>query len=86
MDKLLTKSILSKLDIPQLPYCGFTDFEWQQKKNDVISEISALGFPIFIKPANLGSSIGISKVSFPEELELSIEVALRYDNRILAEK
>lgn len=86
MDKLLTKSVLSKIDIPQLPYIGFTDFDWSNQKDRVLADISALGFPLFIKPANLGSSIGISKVRSPEELEPAIDTALRYDRRILAEK
>lgn len=86
MDKLLTKSVLSRIDIPQLPYIGFTDFDWSNQKDRVLADISTLGFPLFIKPANLGSSIGISKVRSPEELEPAIDAALRYDRRILAEK
>lgn len=86
MDKIFTKAILAKNGIPQLPYYGFTDFDWHQKKETVLREIMSLGFPLFIKPANLGSSIGISKVISADTLISSIEEALKYDKRILVEQ
>jgi D-alanine-D-alanine ligase len=86
MDKIFTKAILGKSGIPQLPYYGFTDFDWNQKRETVLREIMALGFPLFIKPANLGSSIGISKVISEDTLVASIEEALKYDKRILVEQ
>jgi D-alanine-D-alanine ligase len=86
MDKIFTKAILSKFDIPQLPYYGFTDFDWREKREIVLKEAMSLGFPLFIKPANLGSSIGISKVISEDTLVASIEEALKYDKRILVEQ
>jgi len=86
MDKIFTKAILGKNGISQLPYYWFTDFDWQEKREAVLREIRSLGFPLFIKPANLGSSIGISKVVSIDTLITSIEEALKYDKRILAEQ
>ncbi len=86
MDKVITKAILEKFEIPQLPYVGFTDFDWHDAPEKVRGRIESLEYPIFIKPANLGSSIGISKVHSQEELDSSIGEALKYDKRILAEK
>jgi D-alanine-D-alanine ligase len=86
MDKLFTKAILDKIGIRQLPYVGFTSFDWKLSSDSIILEIESLGYPIFIKPANLGSSIGITKVKSRESLRRAIEDALVYDSRILAEK
>lgn len=86
MDKVMTKAILEKFEIPQLPYVGFTDFDWHDAPEKVRGKIESLEYPIFIKPANLGSSIGISKVHWRNELDLAIKEALKFDKRILAEK
>jgi D-alanine-D-alanine ligase len=86
MDKIFTKAILAKFDIPQLPYYGFTDFDWTERRETVLKEVRSLGLPLFIKPANLGSSIGISKVTSEQDITISIEEALKYDKRILVEK
>lgn len=86
MDKILTKAILEKFGIPQLPYFAFSRYDWNEKNSQIVQNIELLWYPIFIKPANLWSSIGISKVYSPEELIVSIQEALNYDTRILAEK
>jgi len=86
MDKIFTKAILEKFHIPQLPYYGFHDFDWRKNKSSVLECIAPLGYPLFVKPANLGSSIGISRVTSSEELIASIELALTYDKRVLVEK
>jgi D-alanine-D-alanine ligase len=86
MDKLFTKSLLPQYGIPLLPHFWFTDFEWSHNKDEVRRDVLSLGFPLFIKPANLWSSIGVARVTSEEELNTAIDNALRYDKRILAEK
>jgi D-alanine-D-alanine ligase len=86
MDKIFTKAILEKFDIPQLPYYGFTDFDWKENRETILKDVVSLGLPLFIKPANLGSSIGISKVTSEHAVVTCIEEALKYDKRILVEK
>ena len=80
MDKVITKYILEGLDIPYIPYLVIKD---KYKVNDIINEI---GFPMIIKPANGGSSIGISKVNNKKELISAIKKAEKYDSKILIEK
>ncbi len=86
MDKIITKAVLEKVGISQLPYFGFNLSEWHKSSERVIHEIGLLWYPIFIKPANLWSSIGITKVLSREKLEMAIENAFLYDSHILAEK
>lgn len=75
-DKLLTKIILEKHDIPQVPYTIY---------NEKI-DIDSLEYPLIVKPCKCGSSIGISVVNRKEELTTAIEVAMKYDSNIIIEK
>ncbi len=84
MDKIATKHILESVNIPQVAYVTITE---GQDINEKVSEIeSKLTYPVFIKPANMGSSVGVSKAENSEELCRSINVAFRYDSRILVEQ
>ena len=60
--------------------------EWRVNKKNVIQQIKSLNWPVIIKPARLGSSIGISKAKNQKELEFAIEVALHYDEKVIVEK
>lgn len=87
MDKILTKQLLREQNIPTTEYIFFDSEEWLNSKNRVLQAIrEKFGFPVFIKPAKLGSSIGIAKVKTDRELELAVEVATHYSERFLAEE
>jgi len=87
MDKITMKMILRECGIPVVDYVWFTDYEWFKRENELISEIeSKLGYPVIVKPANLGSSVGISKASNREELVKSIGYAEKFAQRIIVER
>lgn len=87
MDKIVMKKILSGMGLPILPYLWLTRDEWNNDKKGWINKVHyTLDYPVFIKPSNLGSSIGISMANNEEELIKGIEVASNYDKRILIEK
>ncbi len=87
MDKIMTKAILKAHDIPSVAYVWCTRREWETAPDSVLQQVTEqLGLPVFVKPANLGSSIGISKATTIEKLRESIEVAQHYDSRILIER
>ncbi len=89
MDKILTKTIFSNLKIPQVNYLVFENEDLNDKevKKKLIDEISKkLNFPVFVKPSNSGSSLGISKVINESELLQALEKAWEIDSRILVEE
>ncbi|HOJ64850.1 MAG TPA: D-alanine--D-alanine ligase family protein [Spirochaetota bacterium] len=87
MDKIVMKKIFSGMGLPVLPYIWFNRDDWAKDQKELINKIHyTLDYPIFIKPANLGSSIGISMAKNEEELIKGIEIANKYDKRILIEK
>ena len=87
MDKILMKAALKAAGLPVGDYLWFTAFDWQQEPDKWLAAVKAeLGFPCFIKPANLGSSVGISKAYNEQQLREAIEEALLYDLRVIAEK
>jgi len=86
MDKVLTKLLYQAKQIPTTDFIFFTKQEWGANKKHVIENIKqTLQLPVIIKPARLGSSIGITKVKTEKELEFAIEVALHYDEKVVAE-
>ncbi|MBO5288711.1 MAG: D-alanine--D-alanine ligase [Spirochaetales bacterium] len=87
MDKIVMKSIFSGIDLPVLPYIWFTRHDWIENSDEVIKKVRyTLDYPVFVKPANLGSSIGISMVNDEKDLINAIDVASKYDYRIIVEK
>lgn len=87
MDKDITKIILKNGGIPVVPGMVFYDFEWKKDKTAAVEKIKAeFGFPVFVKPANAGSSIGISKVKTAEDLKSAIDLAFGFDGKVLVEK
>lgn len=86
MDKILMKKVFDAHSIPVLPYTYFLRDEWENSNNNIIAKIEAeLKYPMFVKPSNLGSSIGISKATNREKLIEAINVAVNYDERIIVE-
>ena len=86
MDKITTKQIYRSESIPTTPFMYFTSNDWEEDKNKILQEAKKLNWPVFVKPARLGSSIGMAKVSSDEEFENACEVALHYDRRIIIEE
>lgn len=87
MDKVYTKYLLEKFSVKQAPYVIVNNYEYAEKPLDIIRKIeNKLPYPIFIKPSNSGSSVGISKAHNDEELSKGLEEALKYDRKILVEK
>src|SRR3989338_6453700 len=86
MDKVLTKMIYKANNIPTVDFVYFNLEEWRINKKNIIQQTKTLNWPVIIKPARLGSSIGISKAKNQKELEFGIEVALHYDEKVIAEK
>ena len=87
MDKIVMKKILSGIGLPILPYLWFTRDEWNKNQDEWINKVHyTLDYPVFVKPSNLGSSIGISMANNQDELITAIYVAAQYDKRILVEK
>lgn len=85
-DKVFTKKILDGCGIPQTPHIRL-DIEHARDFREVADEAGdKLGYPVFVKPANGGSSVGIYKVKEPEDLEDAVEKAFRYDRKVLIEK
>ncbi|KKY01641.1 D-alanine--D-alanine ligase [Paraclostridium benzoelyticum] len=87
MDKLICKKVFTQIGLPQVNYTYTTKWEFDISKNDELDRIEqTLNYPIFVKPANMGSSVGISKVSNRNELLIGINEALKYDRRIVLEQ
>ena len=88
MDKIMMKQFFRGAgDLPVLPDCWFTRSAWEKEREVILNEVeSKLGYPVFVKPANLGSSIGVSRADDREGLVDSIELAFDYDRRVLVEK
>lgn len=87
MDKILMKNVFEANGIPVLPYTYFLRGEWEKDKEGVLKKIEeTLNYPMFVKPSNLGSSIGISKAKDRDGLINAIEVAIRYDERVIVER
>jgi D-alanine-D-alanine ligase len=86
MDKIVMKSVFKGCGFPVLEGFHFTRNDWKACSEKVLNRIEeALKYPVFVKPANLGSSIGISKAADRNGLINAIEVAVLYDRRILVE-
>lgn len=86
MDKITMKMILRSEDIPVVDYVWFTDHQWQEDRNGLMDKIEGtLGYPVIVKPANLGSSVGISKAADRKELGAAIDNACKFAERIIVE-
>jgi D-alanine-D-alanine ligase len=86
MDKVLTKVTTEALGIPSVNYTWFWRKEWQDDAPSVRQRLGKLKLPLFVKPAHLGSSIGITKVRQAKDLEGALEVAMHYDDKVIVEE
>ncbi|MCM3748426.1 D-alanine--D-alanine ligase [Paenibacillus pasadenensis] len=87
MDKIFMKKVFAHEGLAQCVYRHFNRTQWEKDHTFFIMEIEvALGYPCFVKPANLGSSVGISKARNREELIAAVDFALRYDRKVIVEE
>jgi D-alanine-D-alanine ligase len=86
MDKVAMKMMFAQAGLPQVDYRYFTRFGWKADREARLDEVEELGYPCFVKPANLGSSVGVSKARSREELAEAIDTALRYDRKVIIEQ
>ena len=87
MDKILMKQVFRGAGLPVLPDTWFTRTFYEKDPEAVIRQVEDdIGYPVFVKPANMGSSIGVSRAGNAEELKDSLTLAFEYDRRVLVEK
>lgn len=87
MDKVMAKQLFEQEGISVAPYLTFLSSHFEEDKKKILSSVEKkLKYPCFVKPANSGSSVGISKSHNRRELVQSIELAMQYDRKILIEK
>ncbi|WP_201006890.1 D-alanine--D-alanine ligase [Paenibacillus glycanilyticus] len=87
MDKITMKKIFAYEGLPQCVFRYFNRAQWEKDASFFIMECEvALGYPCFVKPSNLGSSVGISKAKTREELIAAIDFAFRFDRRVIVEE
>ncbi len=87
MDKAMAKAIFRTHGLPCADYLLVMRWAWEERPEEVAERVQRrIGYPCFVKPANLGSSVGVSKVHGASELAAALELAARYDRRLLVEK
>ncbi len=86
MDKITMKMILGSCGVPVVPYVWFTDKQWFSQRDALIEEIEKkIGYPVIVKPANLGSSVGIGRAADRTQLIAKIDEAEKYSTRLIVE-
>jgi D-alanine-D-alanine ligase len=87
MDKVTMKTLFRHAGLPVCKYDWFLRRDWEEKPSEVRERIERkLGYPCFVKPANLGSSVGVSRADDAESLVAAVNLAARYDRRIIVEE
>ncbi|WP_100330085.1 D-alanine--D-alanine ligase [Bacillus xiapuensis] len=87
MDKVIMKNIFAQAQLPQVNYVWFIRKTWQEDKEAAYEQVEReLGYPCFVKPANLGSSVGISKCTNRSELDEAFNEAFQYDRKVIIEE
>lgn len=87
MDKVVMKQLFAEVDLKQVPYVFFLRSGWAQERQQLVEKMEReLGWPMFVKPANLGSSVGISQATDRGSLIAAVDLALKFDRRIIVEQ
>jgi D-alanine-D-alanine ligase len=87
MDKVTMKALFREAGLPMCRYTWFLRKSWEDASSSILRRVAReIGFPCFVKPANLGSSVGISRATDKASLERAIELAARYDRKIIVEE
>lgn len=85
MDKAFMKAVFANAGLPVGPYTVITDLQWQRDRAAALDAVHALAFPVFVKPARAGSSVGITRVEDPVDLEAAVEAARAHDPKVVIE-
>lgn len=85
-DKVIQKELFKNAGIPVCNYVWFYDYEFEKSKDKVLNKVKPLKYPLYVKPASLGSSIGISVVKDEKELVTAIKEAIKYDRKVIVEE
>lgn len=85
-DKVVQKQVFTCSDLPLTDYIWFYDSEYLDDADSIVKKVKKIGYPVIIKPANLGSSVGISTAHNDDELKEAIEDAINYDSKIIVEE
>jgi D-alanine-D-alanine ligase len=85
MDKVAFKDLMAQAGLPQVDYRAVTVARWRTRPLEVEAELAALGLPVFVKPARLGSSVGIARVTDPAELAGALDAAFQHDPLAIVE-
>ena len=86
MDKVYTKMLCRDQEVPIVPFIAFREKEWADHEEERLNDCETLEYPLIVKPACLGSSIGIKRVIDRNQLDAAIEDAFRYDSKVLVEQ
>ncbi len=86
MDKHHMKVLFAGAGLPVGPYVVITDAQWVRDRAAAMDAVAGLSFPVFVKPARAGSSMGITKVAGPEGLEAAVEFAREHDRKVVVEQ
>jgi D-alanine-D-alanine ligase len=86
MDKDVQKRLLQAAGLPVVPFLAVTRNAWAADRQRITRHVTMFGLPLFVKPANLGSSVGISKVKTADALPAAVAAAFEYDDKIVIEK
>ncbi len=85
LDKVVSKELIARAGLPQVAYVGVRHARWSKEPDAVLAELAALGLPVFVKPARLGSSVGIVRVAAAGELRAALETAFSHDPLVIVE-
>jgi D-alanine-D-alanine ligase len=87
MDKVVMKQLFAQVGLNQVPYVFFLRSGWAKQREQLVDQMEQqLSWPMFVKPANLGSSVGISQATDRESLIAAVDLALKFDRRIIVEQ
>lgn len=86
MDKAIANDVMEQNGIPQAKYTVLTRFQLQTRGMDKEALVEKLGLPLYVKPANCGSSIGVVRVTDKDQLDAAVEEAMRYDHKVVLEE
>jgi D-alanine-D-alanine ligase len=86
MDKDVQKRLFKEAGLPIVPFLAFSRAEWERNRAAIVKKIKKFGFPAFIKPATLGSSVGMTRVKTAKDLPAAMDVAAEFALKILVER
>jgi D-alanine-D-alanine ligase len=85
LDKVVAKDLMARAGLPQVAFAGVSAARWAGDPDGVLTELAGLGLPVFVKPAHLGSSVGIAKVAEAGELGGALDAAFAHDPCVIVE-